>query len=327
MKQLPSPLRRWTPATRSAIETSVLLCTRLSTFSNLCREYRFFWSSFFSTRGSQDGSWRWMAGSNKLGAHLVQTARHMGSCCNCWGAKPFQTRFLFVRKYDESGNIIRHKARLVVNVYMQEDVHMKLAPVVDFTSIPTANSVALQNGFLIHQMDVTSAFLHEDIDEHIYLTAPEGVSLRNPGQYLRLRRVLYGLKQAPQLWHDTWLSMMDKIGFKPFISDQCIFQREKLWLLMYVDDIIIISPSDNLIKTLERELHLYLDVKDLDILQSFSEYVWNVEKIRSFFLRTDISELFWRDLVTRTVINLTCIIVAVSSKYIFVPTPFSELFK
>ena len=42
-------------------------------------------------------------------------------------AKPLPTRFVFVRKYDESGNIIRHKARLVVKGFMQGDVHMTFA--------------------------------------------------------------------------------------------------------------------------------------------------------------------------------------------------------
>ena len=125
------------------------------------------------------------------------------------GAKPLPTRFVFVRKYDESGNIIRNKARLVVKGFMQGDVHMTSTPVVDFTSVRTAIAVALQNGFLIHQMDVQTAFLHGDIDEPIYITALEGVSLCKPGQYLRLRRGLYGLKQAPRLWHDKWLSVID----------------------------------------------------------------------------------------------------------------------
>ena len=40
-------------------------------------------------------------------------------------------------------------------------------------------------------------------------------------------------------------------------------------MLLHVGDIILISPSENLIETVKRELHLYLDVKDLGVLQSF----------------------------------------------------------
>ena len=51
----------------------------------------------------------------------------------------------------------------------------------------------------IHQMDVKTTFLNEDLEEEIYLEQPEGFIV--PGQeqkVCRLIKSLYGLKQAPK---------------------------------------------------------------------------------------------------------------------------------
>lgn len=48
------------------------------------------------------------------------------------------------------------------------------SPVVDFTTVRTAIALAVQNGSLIHQMDVCTAFLHGEIDTEVYLLPPVG---------------------------------------------------------------------------------------------------------------------------------------------------------
>lgn len=111
-------------------------------------------------------------------------------------SKPLPTRFVFQRKYDDKGKLVRHKARLVVRGFLQGDVENKFAPVVDFTTIRTALAVAVQKGYTVHQMDVRTAFPHGRIDSDVYIRAPEGVELCKSEQVLKLRRGLYGLKLA-----------------------------------------------------------------------------------------------------------------------------------
>ena len=115
--------------------------------------------------------------------------------------------------------VIRHKARLVVRGYLQGDVEQTFSPVVDFTTIRTCLAVAVRKGYSIQQLDVCTAFLHDEIDSQIYVNAPKGIYICDTGKILKLRRGLYGLKQAPKLWQDKWRSVMKKMGFKVLSSD------------------------------------------------------------------------------------------------------------
>ena len=46
----------------------------------------------------------------------------------------------------------------------------------------------------VDQMDVTTAFLHPELDEEIFMELPDGYKLN--GNTCRLRKSIYGLKQA-----------------------------------------------------------------------------------------------------------------------------------
>ena len=192
--------------------------------------------------------------------------------------KPLSTRFVFLRKFDENGHLIRHKARLVVRGFLQGFVDETFAPVVDFSSVRVMLALAVQRRYFIHQMDIKTAFLHEKIDTDVFITAPEGVMLCEPGKVLKLRRGLYGLKQAPKLWHDTWKSVMKNIGFRRLISDNCVFTRETVWLLLYVDDIILMGDSEGDIRNTKIELSNHFDVKDLGKVRSFLGIVFVRER-------------------------------------------------
>ena len=58
-------------------------------------------------------------------------------------------------------------------------------------------AIAALRNLKIHQMDVKTAFLNEDLNEEIYMEQPEVFSVpRKKGKICRLIRSLYGLKQA-----------------------------------------------------------------------------------------------------------------------------------
>ena len=118
-------------------------------------------------------------------------------------------------------------------------------------------------------MDVKTAFLHGDIDDDVYVSPPRGMGICRSGEVLKLRKGLYGLKQAPRLWNDKWKRVMDAMGFKPLLSDECVFAKRDVWLLLYVNDIIVIEPSTKSIDVVKQSLHDSLDVKDLGDLHEF----------------------------------------------------------
>lgn len=69
--------------------------------------------------------------------------------------------------------------------------------------------LAVQNDYIIHQMDVKNAYLHAPIDEEIYLEQPEGfevVSETGDKLVWKLKKSLYGLKQRFKPITTSWFS-------------------------------------------------------------------------------------------------------------------------
>lgn len=138
------------------------------------------------------------------------------------------------------------------------------SPVVDLTTVRTCLAIAVQRGYSIHQMDVRTAFLHREIDGNVYVTPRAGsyVTLKD-GEAPKLNKVLYGLRQAPRLWFDKLSQVMTDINALAMQADPCLFRLKKVWILLYVDDVILISPSGKEILEVKEKLSKTLDMKDL----------------------------------------------------------------
>ena len=145
---------------------------------------------------------------------------------------------------------------------MQDLVDHIYAPVVGFTTVRVARALAVQRGYFVHQMDVRTAFLHGVINEDVYISPPRGtgIDVRN-GQALRLMKELYGLKQEPRLWFEKWLEVRTRLGLEAWLSDKCVFGREEMWVLLYVDDVIIMGKEMENIEKLKKQLSSQLEMK------------------------------------------------------------------
>ena len=62
---------------------------------------------------------------------------------------------------------------------------------------------------------------------------------------------------------------MNEMGFAMLLSDECVFRRESVWILIYVGDIILIGPDEKDICAVKKEIRSHVDVKDLGVLRSF----------------------------------------------------------
>jgi hypothetical protein len=63
-------------------------------------------------------------------------------------------------------------------------------------------SLASQEGWKVHHMDVKTVFLNEDLQEEVFMEQPPGFT--RSGQehkVLHLHKALYGLHQAPHAWN------------------------------------------------------------------------------------------------------------------------------
>lgn len=179
------------------------------------------------------------------------------------------TRFVFDIKRNSNGSINRYKARLIAKGFAQGIVDETYSPVVSFTTIRTAIAFAVQRKMVVHQMDVKTAFLHGEIDDLIYVTPPPGLNICRKGESMRLKKGLYGLKQASRLWNSKWSDIMIKFGFNSLTSDECAFTNGKLWLFLYVEDLIIIGKEIQEIEKQKEKLVKELNMKDMGTLSFF----------------------------------------------------------
>ena len=122
------------------------------------------------------------------------------------GVNVVGTKWIFKNKIDESGVVVRNKARLVAQGYSQiEGVYFEetFAPVARLESIRLFLGMACILNFTVYQMDVKSAFLNGFLQEEVYVEQPKGFEDPIHPQYVyKLSKALYGLKQAPRAWYE-----------------------------------------------------------------------------------------------------------------------------
>ncbi|GKC53704.1 retrovirus-related pol polyprotein from transposon TNT 1-94 [Tanacetum coccineum] len=107
---------------------------------------------------------------------------------------------------DEFGGVLKNKARLVAQGFMQEEginFEESFAPVARIEAIRIFVENAANKNMTIFQMDVKTAFLNGELKEEIYVSQPEGfVDQEYQSHVCKLKKALYGLKQAPRAWYN-----------------------------------------------------------------------------------------------------------------------------
>ncbi|GJR18166.1 ribonuclease H-like domain, reverse transcriptase, RNA-dependent DNA polymerase [Tanacetum coccineum] len=93
------------------------------------------------------------------------------------GKHAIGTKWVYRNKKDERGIVVRNKASLVAQGYIQEegiDYDEVFAPVVRIEAIRLFLAYASFMRFIMYQMDVKSAFLYGTIEEEVYVCQPFG---------------------------------------------------------------------------------------------------------------------------------------------------------
>jgi hypothetical protein len=81
------------------------------------------------------------------------------------------------------------------------------------------------------------------------------------------------LKQTPQTWYSRLSAKLVQLGFYASKADTSLFMyhraKVQMYLLIYVDDIIVVSSTDAAVEALLNDLRLEFALKDLAPLNYF----------------------------------------------------------
>lgn len=103
---------------------------------------------------------------------------------------------------------------------------------------------------------------------------PQGfIDRRYPHYVCKLIKSLYGIKQAPRAWFECFTSYLLTLGFSASTAESYLFVLKKgsdiVYLLLYVDDIIVTGTITSIITELISKLQCRFDMTDLGALKYF----------------------------------------------------------
>ena len=209
---------------------------------------------------NKDEGWR-KAIENELEAHKKMNTWTITTLPR--GKKAIDAKWVFKTKDDGV-----KKARIVARGF-QEDNNLKnnYSPVARLQTIRFLLVQSIQKGWSIKQLDIPTAFLNSELDSEVYTKIPKGVE-EVKDKVLRMNRGLYGLRASPKCWNKRFNQFAKENGLKRCDHDVCLYSGEKVWLVIFVDDILI-TGEEKEINKVANNLKEELRAKDLGEVNNF----------------------------------------------------------
>nr|GEW57526.1 retrovirus-related Pol polyprotein from transposon TNT 1-94 [Tanacetum cinerariifolium] len=165
-----------------------------------------------------------------------------------WELVPYPDKLLLIKlkwiykvKTDEYDGVLKNKARLVAQGFMQEegiDFEESFTPIARIKAIRIFTGNVAHKNMMIYQMDVKMAFLNGKLKEEVYISQPEGfVDQDNPSYVYKLKKALHGLKQAPRAWYDMLSSFLISQHFSKDDQSKYASKIVKKYRLLTTDSI------------------------------------------------------------------------------------------
>jgi hypothetical protein len=188
-----------------------------------------------------------------------------------------RNKWVFKIKRKADGTMERFKARLVAKGFDQQsglDYTETFSPVVKPSTIRVVLTLAVHYDWIIKQLNVSNAFLQGHLTETVYMEQPPGfIDKTHSHKVCKLNKAIYGLKQAPRAWYTRLSTFLLELGFHGSLVDTSLFVylhgSIQIYMLVYVDDIIITGTHPNVISDIITKLQSEFPLKDLGPLSYF----------------------------------------------------------
>ncbi|KAE8734764.1 hypothetical protein F3Y22_tig00000715pilonHSYRG00142 [Hibiscus syriacus] len=188
------------------------------------------------------------------------------------GKNPIGNKWVFKIKRNGDNQVERYRVRLVVKGYAQKegiDFNEIFSPVVRLTTVRVVLAMCATLNLHLENLDVKTTFLHENLEEEIYMLQPEGFEEKEKKNLVcRLNKSLYGLKQALRCWYKRFDSFIMCLGYNRLNAYHCAYFKRSgdndfVILLLYMDDMLVAGPNKDHIEELKEQLAREFEMKDL----------------------------------------------------------------
>ena len=168
------------------------------------------------------------------------------------GVNAVSARWVFARKVDKDGYIVKSKARLVAWGFSQVhtvDFLEIYAPTSAASSVQLLVAIAVKNDWELRQLDVKQAFIQADLDFDVFMKLPDGCGDKS-GKVVKLNKSVYVRKQAGRRWAmHLGDVVLRKVGKEECKADPCVFRliRDGVVVMIacvHVDDITVAGESE-----------------------------------------------------------------------------------
>jgi hypothetical protein len=188
---------------------------------------------------------------------------------------PVRFKWMFIQKRNENTAMVRYKARLVAQGFMQRlniDFNETYSPVMNGITFRYLISLVIQNHLSLQLIDVVTADLYGSLDSEIYMKVPDGIHAlnmhANHNMYcVKLVKSLYGLKQSGRMWYNQLKEFILNKGYSNSDDCPCVFIRKSATgfciISAYVDDLNIIGHTKD-VDEARNHLKVEFEMKDLD---------------------------------------------------------------
>jgi hypothetical protein len=125
----------------------------------------------------------------------------------------------------------------------------------------------------MRQVDFIQAYPQAPIEFDMYMELPQGIETKtgnSKDHVLQLLSNLYGQKQAGRVWNQYLVDKLRNIGFEPSLIDECVFYKDDIIFIVYVDDGIFFGGDDMRITQVIKDLKDQdLEVEDQGLRQDY----------------------------------------------------------